>query len=203
MYYEVQKGQPIPYNPMYTCVVPRPIGWISTIDSRGAANIAPYSFFNSVSVDPPMIMFCPCGFHKDGGAKDSAVNAEETGEFVYNMANWDMRDAMNLSSASLARNEDEFEHAGLIKASSNIVKAPRLEQSPVSFECKTWKIIDLPPAKNQSRNIIVIGEVVGVHIQDKYVVNGRIDVELMKPIARLGYKDYCVVENTFSIERPD
>jgi flavin reductase (DIM6/NTAB) family NADH-FMN oxidoreductase RutF len=203
MFYETETGHTFPYNPVYACVLPRPIGWISTLDNQGNTNIAPYSFFNAVSVDPPMVMFCPCGFHREGGDKDSALNAEVTGEFVYNMATWDMKDAMNLSSASLPRDKDEFNHANLTKASSRLIKPPRLKQSPVNFECRTWKVVELPNAKDESRNIIVIGQVVGVHIQDKYIVDGKIDVKLMKPIARLGYKDYCVVQDTFSLVRPD
>ena len=203
MFYEVKNGHPLLHNPIYACVVPRPIGWISSVDEKGTHNLAPYSFFNAVSVDPPMIMFCPCGFHAEGGEKDSGINAIDRGEFVYSMATYEMKDAMNLSSISAPRDQDEFEIAGVEKADSILIDPPRVKSSPISFECKTWKVIDLPLAKNGSKNTIVIGSVIGVHIDDSCLVDGKIDLLKIRPISRLGYKDYAVIDELFSLQRPD
>ncbi len=202
MFYEPKDPHGLPHNPLYACVVPRPIGWISSLSADGHVNLAPFSFFNAVSMAPPMVMFCNNGAHVSGGIKDSGSNAESLGEFVFNMATWDLRDEMNLSAAALPREADEFEFAGLTKAASNIVKPPRVAESPVAFECRTWKVIPLPPMSDGAENTMVIGEVVGVHIADEALTDGMIDVTRIKPIARLGYTDYAVIDDVFSMTRP-
>ncbi|MBI80127.1 MAG: flavin reductase family protein [Pseudomonadota bacterium] len=202
MFYKPQDGHGLTRNPLQACVVPRPIGWISTLSRSGLINLAPFSHFNLVSISPPIVMYSCSGFHLDGDIKDSALNAKETGEFVYNMATWDTREAMNMSSKSLKREEDEFYYSKLTRTDSEIVKAPRVLESPINLECKTWKCIELPKAPDNSKNILVLGEVVGVHIKDEVIKDGFVDTVKIKPLARLGYKEYTVVDNSFSMDRP-
>jgi flavin reductase (DIM6/NTAB) family NADH-FMN oxidoreductase RutF len=202
MFYEPSDAHGLPHNPLYACIVPRPIGWISSLSPDGHVNLAPFSFANAVSMAPPMLMFCNNGRHVGGGIKDSQRNAEASGEFVFNMATWDLREKMNLTSASLPHEVDEFEHAGLTKAPSRIVKPPRVGESPIALECRTWKLVELPPMRDGSRNTMVIGEVVGVHIADDALTNGMVDTARIKPIGRLGYTEYVVVDEVFAMTRP-
>jgi flavin reductase (DIM6/NTAB) family NADH-FMN oxidoreductase RutF len=202
MFYEPKDPHGLPHSPLYACIVPRPIGWISSLSADGHVNLAPFSFFNAVSMAPPMLMFCNNGPHAHGGVKDSERNAAGSGEFVFNMATWDLREQMNLTSAALPQASDEFDFAGLTKTPSRIVKPPRVSESPVALECRTWKIVELPPMPDGSPNTMVIGEVVGVHIADDALTDGRIDTARIKPIGRLGYTDYVVVDEIFSMTRP-
>jgi len=203
MFYEPKDGHGLPRNPLNSCVVPRPIGWISTLSEDGTANLAPFSYSNLVSIGPPMVMFSCSGRHKDGNIKDSAFNAELTGEFVYNMATWENCDAMNLSSGHVERESDEFEIAGLTKLPSVLVKPARVAESPINLECRTWRVIELPSAADGSRTKMVIGEVIGVHIADDAFTDGYVDTTRIKPVSRLGYLDYAVVDKSFSLNRPD
>ncbi len=190
----------LPHNPFKAIVSPRPIGWISTVDAEGRANLAPYSFFNAVTDNPPMVMFASTGTKPDQAyAKDSVANIRATGEFVVNIVSTDLKDVMNKSSAALAAGADEFDHAGIIKTGCNIVKAPRVAASPAALECKLFKIIDLPGVNN----VMVLGEVVGVHLDDTVIGNGIFDVTRYSPLARLGYKDYTSVTDIFALNRPE
>jgi len=202
MFFEPKDPHGLPHNPLYACIVPRPIGWISSLSLDGHVNLAPFSFANAVSMAPPMLMFCNNGAHAHGGTKDSQLNAETAGEFVFNMATWDLREQMNLTSAALPHDVDEFEYAGLTRAPSRIVRAPRVGESPVALECRTWKVIELPPMPGGGANTMVIGEVVGVHIADDALRDGMIDTTRIKPIGRLGYTEYVVVDEVFSMTRP-
>ena len=189
----------LPHNPFKAIVSPRPIGWISSVDVQGRANLAPYSFFNAVTDNPPMVMFASTGTKPDQPyAKDSVANIRETGEFVVNIVSLSLKDVMNRSSEALAAGADEFDHANIAKADSNVVKAPRVAASPASLECKLFKIVDLPG----ENNVMVLGEVVGVHLDDAVIVNGIFDVTRYTPLARLGYKDYTSVTDIFSLDRP-
>jgi flavin reductase (DIM6/NTAB) family NADH-FMN oxidoreductase RutF len=184
-------------DPFKALVAPRPIGWISTLSKTGVVNLAPYSFFNAVSEDPHFLMF------SSGGRKDSRRNAEETGEFVCSLATYDLREAMSKTSASVAPDVDEMRLAGLTPAPSRLVKPPRVAESPVAFECRYWRTIELPgPDNGPSTHAIVLGQVVGVHIADEVIVGGRVDVTRLKPIARLGYGDYAVIDEVFTMPRP-
>jgi len=203
MFYEPKDGHGLPRDPIKACVVPRPIGWISTLSTAGVANLAPFSFSNLVTSSPPMFMFCCNGAHLEGGVKDSALNAEETGEFVYNMVTWETREAMNKTSASLGRAEDEFEVAGLTKAPSKLVKAPRVAEAPISLECRTWRSVELPAGSTDAHNVMVIGEVIGVHISNEVLEEGLVNIPQIRPFARLGYKDYSVVDKLVTLARPD
>jgi flavin reductase (DIM6/NTAB) family NADH-FMN oxidoreductase RutF len=185
------------HSPVTALVVPRPIGWISTLDPKGVVNLGPYSFFNLVSGYPPWVIFA------SAPRKHSQVNAEVSGEFVFNLATWDLREQMNASSAEFPPGVSEPEKVGLEMVPSRNVKPPRVKRSPVALECKYFKTIDLIGSDGkQNRSQIVIGEVVGIHIDDTVIVDGMVDITKMKPIARLGYMDYAVVEDFFSMARP-
>lgn len=188
------------HDPFKALVVPRPIGWVSTVGKDGSRNLAPYSFFNAVSDRPPVVLF------SSAGHKDTLRNIEETGEFTCSIATWDLRDAMNLSSAPVAYPVDEFEVAGLEAADSVHVKAPRVARSPAAFECKLWKTLQMPvdPAKPQLVYTVVFGLVVGIYIDEAVIRDGQVDTGAMRPLARLGYMDYAVVtpETMFTLNRP-
>lgn len=196
MFYDaVANDHGLRFDPFKAMVVPRPIGWISSLSPDGVANLAPYSFFNAVANRPNYVMF------SSTGRKDSIANIEATGEFVHNVATWDLRDAMNKSSAGVDPGVDEFELAGLEKAPSKLVKPPRVAASPIAMECRYVKTVELPPT-NGMPNLVGFGEVIGIHVDDSLIVDGKVDVTRFKPIARLGYHDYAVVEEVFSMERP-
>jgi flavin reductase (DIM6/NTAB) family NADH-FMN oxidoreductase RutF len=187
----------LPYDPFKAIVAPRPIGWITSISLKGEVNLAPYSFFNGVNSRPNLVMFGSEGF------KDSVRNITETGEFVCNLATWDLRDAMNATSAPLPHGINEMERAGLEPAPSRIVKPPRVAASPCALECKLTRIIPMTTASGEPVDThVVFGEVVGVHIDDRFVVEGLLDTAAMKPIARCGYDQYAVVTSVFAMTRP-
>jgi flavin reductase (DIM6/NTAB) family NADH-FMN oxidoreductase RutF len=191
------------HNPFNAIVVPRPIGWISTVDATGNANLAPYSFFNAVAYTPPQVIFSATGNHAtDGGFKDSVANVEATGEFVVNLATWDLREAMNRSAAPAPHGVDEFELAGVTKAPSRLVRAPRVKESPVHLECRHVQSVRLPSADPAAPNILVIGEVVGIHIDESVLVDGLVDYTRLQPIGRLGYQDYPRLGEVFAMSRP-
>jgi flavin reductase (DIM6/NTAB) family NADH-FMN oxidoreductase RutF len=185
------------HSPVTALVVPRPIGWISTLDPNGVVNLSPYSFFNLVSGYPPWVIF------SSAPRKHSQINAEATGEFVFNLATWDLREEMNASSAEFPEGISEPEKVGLEMVPSRNVKPPRVKRSPVAIECKYYKTIDLIGSDGKpNRANIVIGEVVGIHIDESVIVDGMVDITKMKPIARLGYMDYAVVDEFFTMARP-
>ncbi|MHB2168210.1 flavin reductase family protein [Alsobacter sp. R-9] len=187
----------LPHDPLKAIVAPRPIGWISAMDGQGRLNLAPYSFFNMVSTYPPIV-----GFSSEG-PKDSVTFVRETGEFVCNLATWDLRHAMNATSAPLPRGESEFAHAGLATEPSRTVKPPRVKGVAAALECRLCEIIVLKTAAGQAlERFLVLGEVVGVHIDDRFIRDGRFDTAAARPIARCGYSDYAVVDSLFALERP-
>lgn len=185
------------HNPWTSLVMPRPIGWISTLSAEGVANLAPYSFFNAVCGEPPFVMFSSVG------RKDSQRNIEATGEFVVNMATADLREAMNVSSAPVAAGVDEFVLAGLDKAPCRNVAVPRVAASPVALECLLAKIVPLETRDGRrGRSEVVFGEVVGIHIADRVIESGMLDISRIRPLSRLGYMDYAIVEEVFAMRRP-
>lgn len=189
----------LPHNPFKAMVSPRPIGWISSVDAQGRANLAPYSFFNALADAPPLVMFSSTGTKPDQPyAKDSVANIRATGEFVCNIVGFDMKDGMNTSSAGLATGEDEFAAAQLEKAPSQLVTPPRVAGVPGALECRLWKIIELPGEANH----MVIGEVVGIYIDEAMLRDGLFDVTRYSPVARLGYRDYAAVHEVFALNRP-
>jgi len=203
MFYEPAAGHGLPHDPFKALVVPRPIGWISTLGADGVPNLAPFSFFNAVSDAPPMVLFAANGPHLEGGLKDSVVNAERSGEFVCNLATWELREQMTASSAMAPRAVDEFALAGLTAAPSRRVRAPRVAESPVHLECRYLQTIELPARDPARPNRLVIGEVIGVHIADHLLRDGRVDCAAMAPLARLGYLEYALIGSIFEMPRPD
>jgi flavin reductase (DIM6/NTAB) family NADH-FMN oxidoreductase RutF len=185
------------HDPFKAIVAPRPIGWVTSMSAKGDINLAPYSFFNGVNSTPNLVMFA------SEGRKDSVSFIAETKEFVCNLATWELREAMNATSAPFPRGINEMERAGLKPAPSRLVKPPRVAAAPCALECKLVKIVALETfdAKPLDSHV-VIGQVVGVHIDDRYIVDGRLDTAAMKPIARCGYDQYAVVESLFAMQRP-
>ena len=189
--------QLLPHDPFKALIAPRPIGWISSKSRSGAVNLAPYSFFNAFSSAPPIIGFC------SEQKKDSVAFIEETGEFTWSMATYDLRQEMNLTGASLPRGMSEFDHAGLETAASQLVGPPRVARSPAALECKVTQILRLKNLEgDETNNYLVLGQVVGVYIDEAFIQNGRFNTEHAAPIARCGYSDYAVANAMFSIIRP-
>jgi flavin reductase (DIM6/NTAB) family NADH-FMN oxidoreductase RutF len=203
MHYDPDKNDHgLAHSPFKSCVVPRPIGWISTISPDGVHNLAPYSQFQNLTFDPPYVMFA-ANQNTLGKRKDSVVNTEQTGEFVYNMATYDLRDAMNRSAAEVPPDIDEFELAGLTKAASIRVKPYRVAESPIQFECRYHQTIRLPGNGLMGTVDIVIGRVLMVHIKNEVIgPDGRLDILKIRPLARLGYYDYTVVDSIFEMVIP-
>jgi flavin reductase (DIM6/NTAB) family NADH-FMN oxidoreductase RutF len=198
MFYDaVKNDHGLRYDPFNAIVAPRPIGWVTTMNGQGDINLAPYSFFNGISSRPALVMF------SSEGLKDSVSFIRETGEFVCNLATWDLRTQMNATSAPLPRGVNEMERAGLAPAPSRLVKPPRVAASPCALECKLIKIVPIESAGGMAVDChVVIGHVIGVHIDDRFIVDGKLDTAAMKPIARCGYDQYAVVESVFSMQRP-
>jgi len=187
----------LPHNPWTALVAPRPIGWISSLSPDGTANLAPYSFFNAVAGTPPFVMF------SSTPRKDSLSNIEETGEFVVNIATWDLREKMNQSSATYPAEVDEFEAVGLEKAACRNVAAPRVAASPISIECILNDTVALKPRSGLAcRTTLVIGEVVGIHIDEGILKDGILQPGLYRPLSRLGYMDYAATDEIFAMARP-
>lgn len=195
----------LPFDPFKSSTVPRPIGWISTISKDGKVNLAPYSQYQNLTWDPPMVMFVANQSVLDDGQsrKDTVRNLEETGWFVWNMATYDLREAVNKSAKALPYGEDEFEFAGVTKADCIESPAPRVAESPINFEIEYVQSIRIPTGNPVSTFDIIIGRVAHVHIKDEFIMNnGKIDIAAIKPLARLGYYDYTVVEKIFEMKAP-
>lgn len=171
------------------------------MSADGVANIAPYSFFNGVASDPPQVMYASCG-NQPHGPKDTVTNIRATNEFVVNIATWDLRDAMNITSQPAPPDEDEFALAGLSAEPSRLVKPARIAQSPINMECRLVDIIELMSNDSAQPNTMVIGHVVGIHIDEAILSDGKIDNAKLMLISRLGYKDYACVDKVFEMSRP-
>lgn len=186
------------HDPFKALVAPRPIGWVSTVGADGSVNLAPYSFFNAVAERPPMLAFSSVG------AKDSSTFASEVREFVWNLVTWEVREAMNETSAPLPRGHNEFEHAGLTAAPSRLVTPPRVAEARCSMECKVVHDFELRDVDGQPVDQhLVIGQVVGVHLDEAAIIDGAVDTAALRPVARLGGPaDYAVVDEVFRMERP-
>jgi flavin reductase (DIM6/NTAB) family NADH-FMN oxidoreductase RutF len=190
------------HSPFKSCVVPRPIGWISTLSANGVPNLAPFSQFQNITYDPPIVMFS-ANQRTTGQRKDTVVNVEATGEFVWNMATYELREAVNLSSREFPPDVDEFEAAGLAKLPSLVVGPPRVAASPVQFECRHLQTLRIPGNGDMGSADIVLGRVVRIHIRDDALTpDGRLDIEKIKPLARLGYFNYTYVDKQFEMLPP-
>jgi flavin reductase (DIM6/NTAB) family NADH-FMN oxidoreductase RutF len=204
MFYCPADGHGLPHDPFKALVSPRPIGWISTVDAQGRANLAPYSFFNGCGDAPPLVMFSQSGRKsRPEPVKDTVANIRETGEFACNIVSQALKEAMNVSSGTYQPEVDEFELAGLTKTPGKSISAPHVAEAPAVLECRLVKVVDdLPSWHEHAFNIMVIGEVVGVHIDEAILKDGRVDVLAYNPVARLGYMDYTTVTDVWEMLRP-
>ena len=189
----------LPHDPFKALVAPRPIGWISTLGPDGTPNLAPYSYFNAICDSPPLLAF------SSAGRKHSAAFAGDTREFVWNLATYDLREQMNLTSAHLPDGASEFEHAGLEPAPSRLVGPPRVAASPCSMECRVVEDLQLRDVDGHPVDrYLIIGQVVGIHLDERFIADGAVDTAAMRPIARCGRRgDYAVVDRLFDMPRPD
>lgn len=200
MFYDPEKNDfDLARNPFKSIIIPRPIGWISTIDEKGVHNLAPYSQVTNLTFDPPYIAI---GLNEpERKRKDTTVNIEQVGEFVYNVATYELREAVNTTSLSAPPEVDEFELAGLTKVPSQRVKPCRVGESPISMECVYHSTIRLPGNAFGTFDLI-IGRVVLVHIKDEFILpDGKVDVLKMRPLCRLGYHDYSTVDWQFEMKQ--
>lgn len=197
-FYETARGHGLPHDPFKAIVAPRPIGWIATRSREGRVNLAPYSFFNAFSTSPPIVGFSSEGY------KDSVRNAEETGEFVANFVGRELAEAMNRTSAPVGPEVDEMALAGLAAAPCRLVAAPRVAAAPAALECKLVQVIRLTDRDGRPLdNYLTLGQVVGVHLDPRYLVDGRFDLLAARPIMRAGYRaDYVTAGEPFEMVRP-
>lgn len=198
-FYEPRHGHRLSHDPLNAIIAPRPIGWISTIAPDGTRNLAPYSFFNLFNYEPPIIGFASIGW------KDSAANVAAIGEFVWNLVTRDLAEAMNASSAMAAAEVDEFALAGLAVAPSRLVKPPRVAASPVAFECRHTQTIRLTDtAGAETESWLILGEVVGIHIDPAMIENGVYQTMRARPVLRGGgWGDYFELGELFRMKRPE
>lgn len=197
MFYEPKNGHGLPHDPFRAIVSPRPIGWISTVSAAGHINLAPYSFFNALCGTPPIV-----GFASEG-MKHSANNAIATGEFVVNLATRTMAEKINLTSTRVDEGVNEFAFAEIDSAPSVMVNAPRVKSTPAALECKVTGTLDLKDIDGKSTDrFLVVGQVIGIHIDENYLTDGLFDVVKAQTIARLGYRDYSQVTELFCIMPP-
>ena len=200
-FYEPKNGHGLKHDPFNAIIAPRPIGWISSRDTKGNVNLAPYSFFNAFCYHPPIIGFSSTTW------KDSAANVQETREFVWNLATMDLAKQMNASAAHVARDVSEFEIAGLTAVPCKLVNVPRVGESPVAFECKLIEIMQLRGANGEKAQAwLTLGEVVAVHIDKNFIRDGVYQTALARPIVRAGRKgDYFEIrpDALFEMTRPD
>ncbi|EAQ02882.1 hypothetical protein OB2597_15910 [Pseudooceanicola batsensis HTCC2597] len=200
MFYQPKDGHGLPHNPFNAIVTPRPIGWISSRGENGFDNLAPYSFFNAVAYVPPQVMFASTSSKADRDfGKDSTANIRETGVFCVNIVEYAAKDVMNITSSGFAAEEDEFEKAGIEKTGCEMIACSRVANAPAALECRLTQIVDLEGEGNH----LVLGEVVGVHMRDDCLIDGIFDVTRFQPLTRLGYRDYSVIREVFSLVRPD
>ena len=198
MFYDTRlNDHGLPHNPFKAIVAPRPIGWITSMSAKGEINLAPYSFFNGITDRPPIVMF------SSEGPKDSVAFVEETKEFVCSLATYDLRAAMNETSATLPRGISEMKAAGLEPAPSRLVKPPRVAASPCALECQWLKTVKLDDVAGRALDrYVVFGQAIGVYIDDRFIKDGKLDTAAMQPIARCGYDQYAVVQEVFAMQRP-
>ena len=199
MFYRPEEGHGLPHNPFNAIVTPRPIGWISTRGNDGSENLAPYSFFNAVAYVPPQVMFASTSAKADrDGTKDSVSNIRETGVFCVNIVEYAMKDVMNRTSGPWPKEVDEFELAEIARTECETIACSRVAAAPASLECRLTDIVTL----RGEANYLVLGEVIGVHMRDDCIKDGRFDVLTFHPLTRLGYRDYSQITELFSLTRP-
>jgi flavin reductase (DIM6/NTAB) family NADH-FMN oxidoreductase RutF len=194
---------PLTHNPLNALVAPRPIGWIATLSATGDENLAPFSYFNAFSADPPVVAFAPNAKQSDGGPKDTLANVRAVPEFTASIVSAPLAQQMNESSRVLDHGVSEFAAAGLTAAPSTNVRPPHVGEALAVLECVVFDIVALPAREGGRGSHLVLGEVIGIHIDDELIVEGRLDTLGLQQVARLGYFDYTVVRELFEIPRPD
>lgn len=194
---------PLAHNPLNALVAPRPIGWIGTVSPDGEPNLAPFSYFNAFSADPPVVGFAPNAKGADGEAKDTLANVREVAEFTVNVVSADLAEAMNATSRTLPRGVDEFALAGLTAEPSHHIRPPHVGEAKAVLECIVSSIVALPSRAGARASHLVIGEVVGIHIDDSLIRDGRVDTLALRQVSRLGYMDYSILDSVFEMPRPD
>ncbi len=180
-------------------IMPRPIAWVSTVGEDGVFNLAPFSMYTCVALIPPIICFC-VGWTRDGRKKDTLRNIEWSKDFVINVVDESLAEAMSQSSAEYPAHVDEFQEVGLTPLKDEIVKAPRVAESPINMECKLVQILQFGESPNGGS--LILGEVVRFHVKDEFYVNGQIEVSKLRHIGRLGAQLYCRITDTFEMKRP-
>jgi flavin reductase (DIM6/NTAB) family NADH-FMN oxidoreductase RutF len=194
-----QEPSGLPFNPFKSCCVPRPIGWLSTVSPDGIHNLAPYSQFQNLTWDPPTVMVA-ANARADGTPKDTTANILATGEFVWNMATWNLREWVVSSSRDLPSQVDEFEELGIAWEPAKYVRPRRVSASPVQFECRLTQTLEIPGNTPESSAWLLVAQVVGIHIaDDALTADGRLDIVRLKPLARMGYRDYTAVDRIFEL----
>jgi len=201
MFYETKKGYPFSIDPFKSLIFPRPIGWISSLSKKGVPNLAPYSYFNALADDPPQIMFSSGAPIGENIYKDSLINILSTKEFVVNFVTFKTRNQMNLSSIDAPASIDEFTFAKLKKIKSKLTNVPSVAESPVRLECKLLKTFKLK-SNSKKNGTVVIGEVIGIFINNKFIKNGRVDSAAMRYVARMGYSEYTTISSKFRMKKP-
>ncbi len=197
-----QEDCPLPFSPFKSCTVPRPIGWLSTVSAKGVHNLAPYSQWQNLTFDPPMVMFA-ANQYPDGRRKDTVLNAEETGWFVWNMATYALREAVNISAMAVPPEEDEFEAAGVTRAPCIDAPGARVAESPAHFECRYLSTHRLKGDSAAGWVDVVFGQVARIHVDDAVLTpEGKLDIAKIQPIARMGYYDYTCVRDVFEMRIP-
>lgn len=181
------------YRLLSTAVTPRPIGWISTTSPDGVDNLAPYSFFNVVAVDPPVVMFAPVG---SSDLKDTPRNVRETEQFVVNVVTRDLVEQMNATSVTLPPGESEFDHVDIERAASVAVDPPRVAAATVALECDLYEWVDV------GGSVLILGEVVHTHVDESVLIDGQVDIESLDTVGRLSGSQYASTAERFSIDRP-
>lgn len=200
MFYETKENDHgLKYNPFKSCVVPRPIAWITSRNLDNSVNVAPYSYFNAISDLPPMIMFASSE-KKDGDAKDTLKNIKRLGEFVINIVGYDDHKTMKSTSFPYPYGKSEAEINKIKLEESELVSVPRIASSPIKLECKLVKLLDLSFDEFKVKTKMVVAHVVGVDIKDDYIIDGMIDITKFNPVARLGYNEYCMIDRKFKLD---
>ncbi len=197
MFYDaVKNDHGFQFDPFRAVVAPRPVAWISTLSADGIANLAPYSFFNAFAEAPHYVAFGSSGY------KHTLANIGQRKEFAVNLVSHDLREAMNATSGSVAAHVDEFSLAGLSKVPCEFIGVPRVGESPVTLECRHFQTVDLPDDEGRVDDFLVIGRVLGVHIADQFVADGRVNTAAMQLISRLGYSEYATISDAWRMRRP-
>jgi flavin reductase (DIM6/NTAB) family NADH-FMN oxidoreductase RutF len=194
---------PLPYSIFKSCTVPRPIGWLSSVSEDGVENIAPYSQWQNITFDPLMVMFA-ANRHPSGQRKDTVINAESTGWFVWNMATYALREAVNISAMPLPAGESEFDHIAVTREYADNARIPMVAESPCKFECRYSGTHTLKGNTPMATVDVVFAQVMKIHVNDDAITaDGRLDIPSVKPIARMGYFDYAVITDTFEMRVPN